>query len=285
MTHDLQGTINDEGELMSGMVVMTSYYWDRLPKSPTTNVPASAEYLPHNYTRYCDRPMDWRTRLFGIGGTAAVIALVLSCALFSWRVVKPMIVSSSAPLVVELRPLAAPPEPVREVAPGPEQVERQEAKPEPKPDIVVPPPLMQLPVLSMAPREAREPVEELVDPGPAVPETTAPKSIAAPSSARVSSDAKQSWEARLLAHLERYRRFPARARAARQQGTVYVRFQMNRSGAVLSAAVVRSSGFATLDQAALDTLNRAQPLPAIPNDKPDTVELTIPVEFFLNRRG
>tara|TARA_R110000787_G_scaffold142105_1_gene255636 strand:+ start:3041 stop:3520 length:480 start_codon:yes stop_codon:yes gene_type:complete len=107
-------------------------------------------------------------------------------------------------------------EPVQEVAPGSEQGERQEAKPEPKPDIVVPPRLVQLPVTSTITRKVHEPVEEVVDPGPPVPETTAPKSIAA-----------QSWEAQLLAHLERYRRFPARARAARQQGTVYIRFTMN----------------------------------------------------------
>ncbi len=149
---------------------------------------------------------------------------------------------------------------------------------------MVPPPLVQLPVPSTIAREVREPVEEVVDPGPPVPETTAPKSIAAPAAARLSSDARQSWEAQLLAHLERYRRFPARARAARQQGTVYVRFTMNRAGAVLSASVLRGSGFTALDQAALDTLRRAQPLPAIPADRPDVVELTVPVEFFLGRR-
>ena len=35
------------------------------------------------------------------------------------------------------------------------------------------------------------------------------------------------------------------------------------------------------EQAALDTLQRAQPLPAIPADRPEVVELTIPVEFKL----
>lgn len=36
-----------------------------------------------------------------------------------------------------------------------------------------------------------------------------------------------------------------------------------------------------LNQAALDTLIRAQPLPAIPADEPDIVELTIPVAVSL----
>ena len=80
------------------------------------------------------------------------------------------------------------------------------------------------------------------------------------------------------------RRVPARARAARQQGTVHLRFRMNRAGSVLSMSVLRNSGFVTLDQAALDTLKRAQPLPTIPKDRPDEIELTIPVEFYLSAR-
>jgi protein TonB len=56
---------------------------------------------------------------------------------------------------------------------------------------------------------------------------------------------------------------------------------MNRVGTVLSSAIVRKSGSFDLDQAALDTLRRAQPLPNIPADRPDVVELTIPVTFSL----
>jgi protein TonB len=58
---------------------------------------------------------------------------------------------------------------------------------------------------------------------------------------------------------------------------------MNRAGMVLSSAIVKKSGSFDLDQAALDTLRRAQPLPAIPADRPDIAELTIPVEFYLAR--
>ncbi|WP_285022219.1 energy transducer TonB [Novosphingobium sp. fls2-241-R2A-195] len=73
----------------------------------------------------------------------------------------------------------------------------------------------------------------------------------------------------------------ARAHAARQQGAVQVRFTMNRVRFVLSCAIVRKSGPFMLDQAALDTLRRAQPLPAIRAGRPDTVELTVPIEFDL----
>ncbi len=282
MRSNLQRLTDDEGDLLAGNVVMVTYRYDQFAGAADDHPPA-----PHpvnrGYTRYCDQPMGWRTRFAGITGTVVVAALVLACVLFTWRVVRPIVVSPSPPLVVELRPLAAPPEPAREVAPGPEQVEQREVRPKPEPDIV-PPPLVQLPLLAPMAREVREPVEEMIDPGPPVPETTAPKSIAAPAAARLSSDVSQSWEARLLAHLEQYRRFPARARAARQQGTVHLRFRMNRAGSVLSMSVLRNSGFVTLDQAALDTLKRAQPLPTIPKDRPDEIELTIPVEFYLSAR-
>ncbi|RIV76066.1 TonB family protein [Pelagerythrobacter aerophilus] len=232
--------------------------------------------------RYCDQPTNWRTRLFGLVGTALIAALVLAGALVTWPMVTPPSVTQSSPplIVVDLQPMASPPEPVREVAPGPEQVERQEKKPEPAPDTLMLPPLVQLPRPSIPSAPPRPPVE-IVDPGPVVPETTAPRRITAPAASQVSNNAKPDWEALLLAHLEQFRRYPARARAARQEGTAYIRFTMNRAGEVLSATVARKSGHYALDQAALDTLRRAQPLPAIPKDKPDVLELTIPVEFYL----
>jgi protein TonB len=224
--------------------------------------------------------MDWRTRLAGFGGTASIFGIVLAATLFTWKVVHPPVALTSQPLtVVNLAPLAAPPVPVREVAPGPEQVEKQEAKPEPKREMLSVP-LIQLPTTSSVTADMQKPIE-IVDPGPPVPETTAPKNIAAPSVNRLASEAKPNWEGVIVAHLERFRRYPARARAARQQGVAYVRFTMNRAGMVLSSTILRKSGSFDLDQAALDTLQRAQPLPAIPAERPDVVELTIPVEFKL----
>lgn len=232
--------------------------------------------------RYDERPADWQTRLVGMGGTAAVILLLLACALVSWQAVKPRLVPPSTPLAVEMLPLGAPPEPIHEVAPGPQQAEQQDTPPVPDTATTTTPPLVRLPAILPSARQP-EPARPATDPGPRVTETTAPKNVAAPAAARMSSEARPNWEAQLLAHLQRYRRFPARARAARQEGTVQVRFRMNRAGAVLSASVQRSSSFSTLDMAALDTLKRAQPLPAIPADRPDIVELTIPVEFYIGR--
>lgn len=277
---------DDDVDLFAGHVVFRSYYPDNPPRWEEAAVPSAPKPRPDElsgaYSRYCDQPMGWGTRLFGFAGTASIIGLVLAGALFTWKAVYQPIRATSQPLtVVELQPLAAPPEPVRNVAPGPEQVEKKEAELEPVTE-PIPIPLVQFPVPNISARDAPEPVK-ITDPGPAVPETTALKSVAAPTANRLSNDARPNWEGLILAHLERFRRYPARARAARQQGTVYVRFRMNRAGMVLSSAIVKKSGSFGLDQAALDTLQRAQPLPAIPVDRPDIVELTIPVEFYLAR--
>ena len=270
---------NDETVLFEGHVVFRTDYPDspRERESPSLPPAASDGEVSRNYSRYCDQPMDWRTRLFGFGGTASIVGLVLAAVLFTWKVVHPPVMTNSRSLtVVELHPPAAPPEPVRNVAPGPEQVEK-EAELE-----AVSEPMVQLTSPSMSTREVRETVN-ITDPGPAVPETTAPKSITAPTVNRLSNDARPNWEGTIVAHLERFRRYPARARAARQQGTITIRFRMNKAGMVLSSIIVKKSGYYDLDQAALDTLKRAQPLPAIPADLGDEVELTIPVEFQLRR--
>lgn len=280
------GVANDETALFEGHVVFRTYYPDNPQqqngRSPAPVTEPQVGETARSYSRYCDQPMDWRTRLFGFVGTASVIGLVLAAALFMWKAVYQPVRATSQPLtVVELQPLTAPPEPVRNVAPGPEQVEKQEAELEPITK-AVPIPLVQLAAPTISARDLREPLK-IVDPGPAVPETTALKSVAAPTANQLSNDARPNWEGLILAHLEHFRRYPARARAGRQQGTVTVRFRMNRAGMVLSSAIVKKSGSYDLDQAALDTLQRAQPLPAIPADMADEVELTVPVKFQLRR--
>jgi periplasmic protein TonB len=57
-------------------------------------------------------------------------------------------------------------------------------------------------------------------------------------------------------------RYPNDARGAR--GEVQVAFTLDPSGSLLSLAIVRSSGDAILDQAALTTVQRAAPFPAFP---------------------
>lgn len=241
------------------------------PPPPSMVSPADA------YVRYTDRPMDWRTRLVGMGGTAAVFLALLGGALFTWRVAYAP-AAQPAPLMVRMLTVAAPPEPVQEVPEGPPQVEQKEQTPErvmeevPEIPEIIP---HASPMVMVAPPPAPMPATN-----PA-PETTAPRSIPAPPGNEAASDAEATWEALLLAHLEKYRRYPDAARQRRAQGVAWVKFRMNRQGRVLSAEITRSSGAAVLDRAALETVRRAQPLPAIPDDRPDELELSVPIEFFI----
>lgn len=229
-------------------------------------------------SRYSDSQTDWRTRSVGLGGTATVFLAIFAGAFLTWRTVYPVRIVSE-PLAVSLQPLSSP-DTVQEVPDGPVMVEQRSAR-QPRPLETPPPlPLRDIP---------REPVssESLADQAPPtkpVAKTSAPKSIPAPPARQASNNISATWEAQLLAHLEKYRRYPAAARARREQGVVHVRFRINREGRLLSTEVLRSSGSTVLDRAALDTLRRAQPLPAIPPEKPDSLELTVPVEFFVKRQ-
>lgn len=121
----------------------------------------------------------------------------------------------------------------------------------------------------------------LPDTGQPVEQTSAPENSPVPPAPRPSS-AETSWEARLLAHLEKFRRYPAGAKARREQGVAYIRFRMDREGQLISAQLSRSSGSPRLDKAALATIRRAAPFPKPPTDYPgNRIELTAPIEFFM----
>lgn len=105
---------------------------------------------------------------------------------------------------------------------------------------------------------------------------------AAAESASASGESNR-WEARLMSHIAQFRRYPEAARKKREQGVVYLWFRMDRNGNVLSARVDKSSGSPVLDQEALATLNRAQPLPRVPADRPSVLELELPIEYHLVR--
>ncbi|PPJ48493.1 energy transducer TonB [Rhizobium sp. KAs_5_22] len=85
------------------------------------------------------------------------------------------------------------------------------------------------------------------------------------------------WQSRLMSHLERRKRYPSEARSNREEGIVYVRFRIDDGGNVLSVSLSRSSGHSSLDQAVLDMVRRASPVPAPPPGVSKTI--TAPVRF------
>lgn len=85
-----------------------------------------------------------------------------------------------------------------------------------------------------------------------------------------------SWRGTLIAHLNRYKRFPGGA----DPGTVQVAFSIDRGGRVLSARLTGSSGNAALDDEAVAMIRRASPVPAPPDGVGGSVlALAVPVRF------
>lgn len=211
-----------------------------------------------------------------------VAPLIVAGGLWAAR---PSVVLPPEPVFeVELVRLQAPPRPPSEQPPGPTQVEAAAQTPVLK--LPVQPRLQVAAVTDVEPLPAPPPtprVEAAAETPPA-PETTAPPSRPVPPAPSASA-AAQTWQSRVLAHLERRKRYPAEARARRLQGVAHVRFTMDRQGRVLAAALERSSGHAALDREALALLQRAQPLPPPPAETPgERITLTVPVEFFTRGR-
>ncbi len=93
------------------------------------------------------------------------------------------------------------------------------------------------------------------------------------------SPAKITFRTELLRHIARFQRYPRAAERQRLQGTVHAEFSMDRTGKVVNVWVRTSSGQPILDQAAIDTIKRAQPLPSIPPVLPDSLKVDIALGF------
>jgi protein TonB len=133
-----------------------------------------------------------------------------------------------------------------------------------------PPPVITLAPAPPTPVEA--PIAQVPPPEPA-------KTVAPP----ISGAERKEFAAKLFGHLNRYKRYPAAARMRHQEGVVSLRFTMDQKGHVLSSAIAKTSGVDALDREAKELLKRAEPLPAIPVAfARDTLDLVVPVEFFLN---
>jgi protein TonB len=80
-----------------------------------------------------------------------------------------------------------------------------------------------------------------------------------------------------MAHLNHYKRYPP---GASSTGTASIAFTIARSGQVLSARLIGSSGDPALDAEAVSLPRRASPVPAPPADFGGSVlTLTVPIHF------
>ncbi|MEE9181119.1 MAG: energy transducer TonB [candidate division NC10 bacterium] len=72
-----------------------------------------------------------------------------------------------------------------------------------------------------------------------------------------------AWFHLLRQRIERAKRYPAQARRWGMEGTAEVQFRIAGDGSVQGVMVVKSSGFAILDRASVETIKRAAPFPVI----------------------
>jgi periplasmic protein TonB len=113
----------------------------------------------------------------------------------------------------------------------------------------------------------------------------APQSVApAQGSGASAQRAKVTWQKELVAHLDKHKKYPAE----RQQKTaeITVNFELDRLGKVLNVSIVKSSGDAAFDEAALAMVRRSDPLPQPPPLVADEgLSFTLPVIFRVKGKG
>jgi periplasmic protein TonB len=181
-------------------------------------------------------------------------------------------------------PEPPPPEPIPEPPPPEPPPEPPPPEPEPEPPppvenvaVPLPPPP---PVVKPKPIE-KKPSPKVVKPPPPAAVPAAPAPISAPP-APPAPHVLPSWQAQVMAHLERRKRYPRAAQFRREEGTARVRFVIDRAGVVLSFRLEGSSGSAELDQETLSLIERASPLPPPPAEiARDHMEMVAPVKFAL----
>lgn len=109
---------------------------------------------------------------------------------------------------------------------------------------------------------------------PEAPKSVAPAQGIGESAARV----RLTWQKELSAHFDRHKRYPGDR--ANKSAEIVVSFMLDRAGHILSSSIVRGSGDASFDQAALAMLQRANPVPAPPALIADEgLSFTLPVVF------
>jgi protein TonB len=150
-------------------------------------------------------------------------------------------------------------------------------------DLALPLPALTRPTMITAPppEVTIQTVPRTISAAPPMSDVT-PPAAAAPAAQRGQSEGRENFLGRLLAQLNRFKRYPPDARKAHIQGVVMLHFVMDESGHVTKAEIQKSSGRPALDNEALALLERAQPLPALPADFPTrTLDAVVPIEFSL----
>lgn len=193
-------------------------------------------------------------------------------------------------------PVVTPPEPPKPVEP-PKPIEKPKPVEKPKPiekPVEKPKPK---PKPTPKPVKTPEPEPQVVQapPTPAPPTPTPPSPQPSPAPSETSSNLPPSGAetvgefnfstsagderfSKIQKAIQKHHKYPKRAQKMRHQGVVEVSFLYKKDGSVRDVKVIKSSGYETLDEAAVELINRAAPdFPTLDRD----YVIKIPVSYKL----
>lgn len=117
-------------------------------------------------------------------------------------------------------------------------------------------------VKQVAPAEESVAQEATAAPSVQTP-VEAPQSVTVDQGIGVSRQrARLTWQRELMAHLDRFKRYPAER--LQRNAEIIVNLVLDRTGRVITASVAQSSGNAASDEAAVAMVQRASPVPMPP---------------------
>jgi len=95
---------------------------------------------------------------------------------------------------------------------------------------------------------------------------------------------RATWQKELIAHLDKHKRYPASR--SQKSAEIVIGFALDRMGHVLSTSIVKGSGDAAFDEAALAMVRRSDPVPQPPPLVADEgLSFTLPVIFRIKGRS
>jgi TonB family protein len=95
---------------------------------------------------------------------------------------------------------------------------------------------------------------------------------------------RATWQKELIAHFNRHKRYPVNRTS--QKVEVFVSFVLDETGRVQSSGIVKSSGDAAFDDAAIAMIQRSDPVPKPPSVVvQEGLNFTLPVVFRARREN
>lgn len=96
------------------------------------------------------------------------------------------------------------------------------------------------------------------------------------------SNIPPGYLSKIVAKIQRYKRYPKESKKLKQEGTSYLKFTINKSGKITQSLIKKSSGYSLLDESTLNILKRVKYFPRFERSiKQQEITLVIPIEYTL----